>query len=157
MRCALKSSIWPVLALLAGLFLPSCEAADKARMKLVGIKVCDPEPESAEWVLMEAVKAASEKDDDKGWDRLQKVLHSSERSTNALRGWHEGNWKRMRAQMSNYVDDQGCFTLVDFKAMQGNVGIDYYVKNKTRDMPTPCAVYQDENNNKLWRVKRCSL
>lgn len=72
MRCALKSSIWPVLALLAGLFLPSCEAADKARMKLVGIKVCDPEPESAEWVLMEAVKAASEKDDDKGWDRLQK-------------------------------------------------------------------------------------
>jgi hypothetical protein len=137
--------------------LISCESVDKARMKLFGIKVCSPEPETAEWVINEVVQAAKDTDEERGWVRLQKVLHSSERTPNALRGWQDGNWPRMRKQVSNYLDDQGCFTLRDFRTQQGDRGIDFFVENRQRDMPTPCAVYQDENNNRLWRVKRCSL
>ncbi len=144
-----------LLILLA--LLTSCDAIDKARMKVLGIQVCKPEVETAEWVLMEVVLAAKDADEERGWERLQKVLHSSERTANALRGWHEGNWPRMRKQVKDYLDDQGCFTLRDFKAQQGERGVDFFIENRSRDLPTPCAVYQDENNNHLWRVKRCSL
>lgn len=136
--------------------LGGCETVDKARMKLFGVQVCNPEPETAEWVLREALLAASDKDEETGWARFQKVLHSAERSPNALRGWREGSWKRMRNQHALYLDDNECFTLRDFK-LQQNDGIDFFVENRHRDLPTPCAVYLDHNNNKLWRVKRCSL
>ena len=118
---------------------------------------CKPEVESAEWVLMEAVQAANDADEERGWERLQKVLHSSERTPNALRGWHDGNWGRMRRQAKNYLDAEGCFTLRDFNKQQGDRGIDFFFDNKARELPTPCAVYKDENNNMLWRIKRCSL
>ena len=144
-----------VLALLVT--CTSCETVDAARMKLFGINVCNPEPETAEWVMMEAVLAAKDKDEERGWERLQKVLHSSERSPNALRGWQDGNWPRMRRQVKDYLDEQGCYTLRDFRKQQGERGIDFYFENKSRDLPTPCAVYKDENNNMLWRIKRCSL
>lgn len=134
----------------------ACETIDKARMKLFGITVTNPESETAEWVLREALYAAADKDEEKGWERLQKVLHSDQRTTNALRGWHEHNWPRMRKQAHLYLDDQGTFILRDFKVQQ-NGGVDYFVENRHRDMPTPCAVYIDPANNGLWRIKRCSF
>ena len=149
----MRVGVW----LIVGCSMLGCETIDAARMKLFGITVCQPEPESAEWVLMEAVQAAKDSDEERGWERLQKVLHSSERSPNALRGWHDGNWGRMRRQANNYLDEQGCFTLRDFNKQQGDRGIDFYFENKSRELPTPCAVYKDENNNMLWRIKRCSL
>jgi hypothetical protein len=137
--------------------LGGCETFDKARMKLVGVKVCNPDQGSAEWVLNEAVQSAKDSDEERGWARLQKVLHSSERSVNALKGWHEGNWPRMRRQVKHYLDDKGCFTLRDFRTQQGDAGIDFFMENDERDLPTPCAVYIDADNNKQWRIKRCSM
>lgn len=133
-----------------------CETLDKARMKVLGITVCNPEPESAEWVLREALMAAAEKDEDKGWGRFQKILHTQERSTNALKGWLAGSFSRMRRQHHLYLDEQGCFVLRDFRTLS-NEGIDYFVGNRFRDLPTPCSVYIDRDNNNLWRIKRCSL
>lgn len=145
------------LCLVAGaLLLPGCEAIDKARMRILGVTVDQPEPETAEWVIKQALMAAADKDEERGWANFQKMLHTSERTTNALRGWYQGNWPRMRHQTKLYLDDQGRFVLRDFKIQQ-NEGIDYFVENKVRDLPTPCSVYIDHNNNNLWRIKRCSL
>lgn len=146
-----------VLALvLAPLSLSACEAVDRARMKLVGVVVDQPEVESAEWVIKEALHAAAEPDAEKGWERFQKILHSNERTTNALNGWRQFGWPRMRRQAKLYLDEQGRFTLRDFKVQQ-NEGIDFFIESKVRELPTPCSVYIDHANNKLWRIKRCSL
>ena len=139
------------------LLFSACDTVDKARMRLFGVHVCAPEQETAEWVIAEALQAAADPDEEKGWARLQKVLHSSERTGASLRSWREGNWARMRRQTNLYLDSQKCFDLVDFREMQGEVGYDYFVANKQRELPTPCSVYLDPNNNNLWRIKRCSL
>ena len=83
-------------------------------------------------------------------------MHSQERTTNALKGWQQFGWPRIRRQAKLYLDEHDRFVLRDFKTMQ-NDGIDFFLENRERDMPTPCAVYLDFANNKHWRVKRCSL
>ncbi len=137
--------------------LSGCDTIDKARMRLFGVHVCAPEDESAEWVIAQALRAASDPDEERGWLAFQKVLHSSERTPAALRAWQEGSWSRMRRQAHLYLDESKCFQLVDFREMQGEVGYDYFVANRERELPTPCSVYLDANNNNLWRIKRCSL
>ncbi len=142
------------LAVLTG--ATGCETFDKARMKLLGITVDKPEPETAEWVIKEVLLAAKDPDEARGWDKFQKLLHSQERSTNALKGWQQFGWPRMRRQAHLYLDEHDRLVLRDFKVMQ-NDGIDFFLENRERDLPTPCAVYLDFANNKHWRVKRCSL
>ncbi len=133
-----------------------CEVVDKARMKLLGVTVENPEPETAEWVIREVLMAAKDPDAEKGWERFQKMLHSQERTNNALRGWQQFGWPRLKRQAHLYLDEQNRYVLRDFKVMQ-NDGIDFFLENRERDLPTPCAVYLDYANNKHWRVKRCSL
>ena len=133
-----------------------CEVVDKARMKVLGVTVENPEPETAEWVLREVLMAAKDPDAEKGWERFQKMLHSQERTNNALRGWQQFGWPRIKRQAHLYLDDQNRYILRDFRVMQ-NDGIDFFLENRERDLPTPCAVYLDFANNKHWRVKRCSL
>ena len=141
--------------LVAGLC--ACDTVDKARMRIFGVHVCAPAEETAEWVIAQALAAASDPDEEHGWSAFQKMLHSSERTPAALRSWREGSWARMRRQAGLYLDSSKCFNLVDFREMQGEVGFDYFVANRQREMPTPCSVYLDPNNNNLWRIKRCSL
>lgn len=149
-----------IVRLAAGLALlfaiGGCEVVDKARMKVLGVTVENPEPETAEWVLREVLMAAKDPDAEKGWERFQKMLHSQERTNNALRGWQQFGWPRIKRQAHLYLDDQNRYVLRDFKVMQ-NDGIDFFLENRERDLPTPCAVYLDYANNKHWRVKRCSL
>ncbi len=137
--------------------LGGCDTFDKTRMRIFGVHVCAPEEETAEWVIAQALTAAADPDEEHGWAQFQKMLHSSERSPAALRAWREGSWARMRRQTNLYLDASKCFDLVDFREMQGEVGYDYFVANRQREMPTPCSVYTDPNNNNLWRIKRCSL
>ncbi len=154
-----------VLTLFFSLPLSGCdmvaETVDKIRVKVLGITVCEPERETAEWVLKRALDAATEKNADRGWERFQKMLHSSEQSPNALRGWYTMGWKRMRRQAKDYLDPDGCFKIVDFKKVMSSrqllVGVDYYIESHKKEMPTPCAVYIDEEKGGKWRIRRCSL
>jgi hypothetical protein len=145
-----------VLVCTAFVGLLGCEAVDKARMKLVGVTVDHPEAETAEWVLAEALQAAVDPDAEKGWERFQQVLHSQERTPAALASWQQFGWPRLRKQARHYLDEEGRFVLRDFRNQQ-NEGIDFFLENRTRELPTPCSVYLDYANNKLWRIKRCSL
>lgn len=155
----------PLLA--AALLLPlgGCDMVgktiDKARMKLFGITVTDPDPESAEWVLKQAIDAANDSNEERGWEQFQQVLHSEERTPNALRGWYDHAWKRMRRQAKDYVQEDGSFKIVDFKEMMrsagGTAGYEYFIESSKKQMPTPCAVYVDDGNGGKWRIRRCSL
>ena len=155
MRLHVKLAFSSVILLLV--FGVGCDTIDKTRMRIFGIHICAPEEETAEWVIAQALNAASDSDEERGWLAFQKLLHSSERTPAALRSWREGSWSRMRRQVNLYLDSGKCFNLVDFREMQGEVGYDYFVANRQREMPTPCSVYTDANNNNLWRIKRCSL
>lgn len=151
--------------LAAAVLLSGCEAiqetADKARMKLFGVVVLDPPKGSAEWVLKEVVDSALDKNEERGWERFQVVLHSEERTPNALRSWYDHAWKRMRRQMPDYVEPDGSFKIVDFKKMMLNVGglagYEFFIESRMKEMPTPCTVYIDEASGGEWRVRRCSL
>lgn len=135
---------------------------DKARMKLVGVTVTNPERESAEWVLKQAIEAARDKNAERGWEKFQKILHSSEQSPNALRGWYTGAWKRLGRQVEDYILEDGVsFKIVDYKEVMSStgqlVGLDYYIVSRKKEMPTPCAVYRDDEKGGKWRIRRCSL
>ena len=154
------------LAIAMVIGLSGCDSVkmtiDKIRMKTIGITVCEPEKGSAEWVMMEAIEAASDKNAERGWERFQKVLHTSERSPNALRSWYTGAWPRMRRQISDYdLDGDGCYKIVNVKEMVksygGLAGLEFYIVSRKKDMPTPCAVYLDDEHGGAWRVRRCSL
>lgn len=159
------SPLMKVASLAVVLSLGGCEMIgetwDKVILKVFGLTVCEPERESAEWVLKRALDAAVEKDGEKGWEQFQKILHSSEQTPNALRGWYTMGWKRMRRQAKDYLDSDGCFKIVDFKKVMTSrnelAGVDYYVESHKKEMPTPCAVYIDEEKGDKWRIKRCSL
>lgn len=144
------------LGLLCGLALSGCKTVDKIRMKTLGVMVCEPAEETAEWVIMEALLAGKTDSREKGWERLQAVLHTSERSPAALRSWNEMVYPRLRRQADHYLDGDGCFRLVNFREMQ-NGGIDFYVESHRKEMPTPCSVYADGGQGGRWRIKRCSL
>ena len=137
------------------------KTVDKARMKILGIVVTNPDPESAEWVIKEAIESAMDPNEEAGWERFQKTLHTEERTPNALRGWYEGGWKRMRRQAKDYVDQDGSFKIVDFKEIMlsagGVAGYEFYLESHRKEMPTPCAVYTDDENGGKWRIRRCSL
>lgn len=137
------------------------KTVDKARMKIFGIVVTNPDPESAEWVIKQAIEAAMDSNEETGWERFQQTLHSEERTPNALRGWYEGGWKRMRRQAKDYVDPDGSFKIVDFKEIMasagGIAGYEFYLESHRKEMPTPCAVYTDDDNGGKWRIRRCSL
>lgn len=134
---------------------------DKARMKLVGIVVTSPEPETAEWVIKEAIEAAHDSNEEAGWERFQQMLHSEERTPNALRSWYEGGWKRMRRQAKDYLQPDGSFKIVDFREIMRSTGelagYEFFLESHKKPMPTPCAVYIDDGSNGKWRIRRCSL
>ncbi|MBP46510.1 MAG: hypothetical protein CMH53_01065 [Myxococcales bacterium] len=155
-----------VTSLILLLLLGGCDSIrttiDKVRLKTIGITVTEPDTETAEWVLMNAIEAARDKNEAAGWQKFQHMLHSSERSVAALRGWYTGAWPRMRKQIDHYdINGDGSFKIVDVREMTrsagGIAGYEYYIVSKKKEMPTPCAVYKDEENGEKWRIRRCSL
>jgi len=145
--------------------LGGCEYIQKtivqARLKVLGITVCEPAKESAEWVLMKTLEAMNDKDTEEGWERFQVLLHSKERTINSLRGWRQMTWRRMRKQRDHYLDEDGCYKIVKLREITSSrgklQGLEYYVESKHKEMGTPCAVYKDKKNKKRWRIKRCSF
>lgn len=137
------------------------EQVTMVRIKVLGIEVCEPDKESAEWVLMEVLKAMNKKDSEAGWERFQKMLHSKERNPNSLRGWNQMGWRRMRKQKDHYLNEDGCYKIVKLRKVESTrgelQGVEYYLESKKKDMGTPCSVYKDEDNKGKWRIKRCSL
>lgn len=137
------------------------EQATLARIKLLGIEVCEPTRETAEWVIMETLKAMNNKNSEAGWERFQTMLHSKERNPNSLRGWHQMGWRRMQKQKDHYLNDDGCYKIVKVRKIESSrgelQGVEYYIESKKKDMGTPCAVYKDEERGDRWRIKRCSL
>ncbi len=150
-----------IATLMASTMFCGCETIDKIRLKTLGITVSDPEVETAEWVLMQAVEAAQDKNAERGWEKFQRLLHTSERSTNALQGWLRGGWPRLRRQVDDYIADDGSFRIVDLKKMDTSTGelagIDFYIESRKKENPTPCAVYIDKKKGNRWRIRRCSL
>ena len=160
LRTALPALLSLLLPALSGCDYIS-EVATQAQIKVFGITVCDPDKESAEWVLMKTLQAMNAKDPEKGWEDFQKLLYSSERTLNALRGWRQMTWKRLRKQRDHYLDEDGCYKIVKQRKIESSrgklQGLEFYVQSKYKDMGTPCAVSRDKGNKGRWRIKRCSF
>ncbi|GEM_PF-3591975 len=137
------------------------EQVTKARIKVLGITVCEPARETAEWVLMKTLKAMQEKNDEKGWESFQKLLHSQERTVNSLRSWRQMTWRRMRKQKDHYLDEDGCYKIIQLRKLESSrgtlQGLEFYVESNKKEMGTPCSVYRDKDNKDRWRIKRCSF
>ncbi len=160
-RTALRLTVW----LLAASGITACDTVhrtiDKARMKIMGIEVLDPERETAEWVLRQALDAANNENEEEGWERFQRMLHSEERTPNSLRNWYDNGWKRMRRQAKDYLGPDNSFKLMDYKEIMSSTGelagVEFYIASAKKEMPTPCAVYRDAEQEDRWRIRRCSL
>ncbi len=162
---AYRTALTFTVMLLAAAGLTACDTVgktiDKARMKIMGIEVLDPERETAEWVLRQAIDAANNSNEEEGWERFQKMLHSDERTPNSLRNWYDNGWKRMRRQAKDYLAPDNSFKLADYKEIMSSTGelagVEFFVVSTKKEMPTPCAVYRDAEQEDRWRIRRCSL
>lgn len=160
MSCAAIGLLALAMPLLSG-----CDYAEntitQARIKVLGITVCEADRESAEWVLMQTIKAMRAEDSEAGWEDFQKLLHTKERSVNSLRGWRQMTWRRMRKQRDHYLDADGCYKIVKLRKVESSrgdlQGLEFYIESKHKDMGTPCSVYKDDDAKGKWRIKRCSF
>ena len=157
--------LWLTFVVMVSCTMPGCDYVNEqvtlVRLKVLGIEVCEAEKETAEWVLMEILKAMNDKSNEAGWEKFQRMLHTKERNANSMRSWHQNAWKRMRKQKDHYLNDKGCYKILKIRKIESSLGelqgVEYYLQSNKKEMGTPCSVYKDKENKNRWRIKRCSL
>lgn len=159
-------------AIVALLLLASLGACDKVKELVsspalpsldrpLGERFCTPNRETAPWVLKQALDAAGQEDTQESWQTFEKMLHSSQRTPDALQRWRTSGWQRLRRRSSGYVDGKGCFKVVDIEMVMNDsdelIGMVYAVADPERVAPGTCALYADAGNGNRWRIKECEL
>ncbi len=131
------------------------------KMKLgIGTDISSPDEGTPEWVVQQALAAAAESDEEKGWDRFARLLHSEQRYANSLKQWRAFKFRDFRKRVQNYVKDAKGPTYTIMRWVEeGEKGdtLTIFVESNKTDMPTPCTVQIDDNLKGLWKITRCSL
>ena len=146
-------------ALLFSLLIP-VGGCQMVRKKLgVVTEISDPSPGSPEWVVMEAIKAAMEKDEPKAWAAFREQLHSKELNSPASeKNWRQMNFQTFRRKVKLYLeDDTRPYYKLHYLEADNNGHTKVYVHNEKSDMPTPCKVAPDPKANGAWKITLCSL
>jgi hypothetical protein len=136
------------------------EGCQMFRKKLgIVTEVSDPSPGSPEWVIMEAIKAAMEKDEPKAWATFRTLLHSKELNSPASeKNWRQMNFQTFRRKVKLYTeDDMRPYYKLHYLESDNNGHTKVYVHNEKSDMPTPCKVAPDPKANGAWKITLCSL
>lgn len=126
----------------------------QVKMKLgIGEKVTNPAPGTPEAVLQEVLRAASNPDEEAGWERFSTLLHSAEiESPQAMTKWRTMNFPAIRRKVEYLLEDKAAATFVIMDRREEPPSLILSVKNSQSDLPTPCKLRQDPSAGNAWRV-----
>ena len=125
----------------------------------IGTVIEDPEPGTPEATIKLAIEAAATPDEDKGWKKFRRLLHSEQRKSPASeRSWRENNFRAFRKKWKYYVldPDKMSFRIVREREYEEEDGtLELFIENSKSEMPTPCSLKKDHDG--AWRIMKCSL
>lgn len=141
--------------------LATTSGCQKLRMQFqLKTTVSDPEPESPKWVVHQAIVAAMEKDEAKAWEAFSQMLHSSEKkSQQNWREWRQLRFSTFQRKVHLYLEDDNVAEW-EFRYMdeQDDGAIRLFVHNAgDPELPTPCRLRKDPEQDMKWRIYNCSL
>ena len=146
------------LALVAVLL---CAAGCQQVRRLAGIHttIDAPEPGTPEAVLFDALSAAIEPDEAKGWKAFRALLHSDQlASAISEKTWRTMNFSALRRKARLYLEDDGkpIYKLAYTEDI-APAGLKLFIYNEKSEVPTPCTVNPDPQRANAWRISICSL
>lgn len=147
-----------IAALLVGglaLNVGGCKEVDK----LITETIDDPDPESPEWVVQQAIMAAMEKDEPTGWKRFRGLLHSGQtKSLKSEKSWRQMNFAAFRRKVPLYLKDKTKPVYeLEYTEDFDDGAKKLFITNNRSDVPTPCQLEPDPAAGNKWRIVRCSL
>lgn len=147
----------PYPALVTGLSLVlalSFGGCQKVKMKLgIGDKVTNPDPGTPEAIVQEVLRAASNPDEEAGWERFSALLHSAELdSPVAMNDWRNMKFPAIRKKAAYLIEDKNTMAYVVMDRREEPPSLILMVKNSQSDLPTPCKLRQDPSGGNAWRV-----
>ncbi|MGM0575452.1 MAG: hypothetical protein ACQEXJ_06950 [Myxococcota bacterium] len=115
--------------------------------------------QAQEAVIAEAIQAALEEDEAKGWRQFEALLHSGQKlAPHSLQNWREFNFSSFRRKVDLYVKDDAegvAFEVVRVDELPGD-RVKLFIRNE-KSSPTPCTVKKDPEADGAWRIHNCSL
>lgn len=146
--------------LLAALFLgPACDKVDKWLGCKVTTTISEGDLSTPEGVVLEAIRAALEKDEEDGWNRFRALLHSRQLESQASeKNWRTLNFQTFRRKLPLYLEDDTAPVYKRCYSEEVHADtVKVYIQNEKSEMPTPCSLKKDAEAGGAWRIDLCSL
>lgn len=152
MRVGLALAVACLLVLSAG-----CQ--DVRRMAGITTTIDNPEAGTPEAVLYDALTAALDADEAKGWKAFRALLHSEQLSSAiSEKTWRTMNFSTLRRKARLYLEDDGKPTYkLAYTEDVAPSSIKLFIFNEKSEVPTPCTLKPDAAHNNAWRISLCSL
>ncbi len=118
-----------------------------------------PEAGTPEAVLYDALVAAIEPDEAKGWKAFRGLLHSEQLSSAiSEKTWRTMNYSTLRRKARLYLEDDGkpAYKLAYTEDVAPS-SLKLFIFNEKSEVPTPCTLKPDVTQNNAWRISLCSL
>ncbi len=145
--------------MVAALLLTSVGCQDVRRMAGITTTIDDPDPGTPEAVLYDALTAALDKDEAKGWKAFRSLLHSEQLSSAiSEKTWRTMNFSTLRRKARLYLEDDGkpAYQLA-YTEDVAPASLKLFIFNEKSEVPTPCTLKPDPAQNNAWRISLCSL
>lgn len=126
----------------------------KIRSKIgMGTTISSPDPGTPEKVIQDVLKAARMSDEADGWVAFSMLLHSQESSSPAaMNEWQTMRFPTMRRKVDFLLVDKAALVYKLMDKREEGKELKVYVNNSQSDMPTPCTLRRDPEQNNAWRV-----
>ena len=138
-----------------------CTAGCQQVRRLAGIHttVESPEAGSPEAVIFDALTAALEPDEAKGWKAFRELLHSDQLVSGiSEKTWRTMNFSALRRKSRLYLEDDSLPTYkLAYTEDIAPAGLKLFIYNEKSEVPTPCTVNPDPNHANAGRISICSL
>ena len=110
-------------------------------------------------ILFNALAAALEPDEAKGWKAYRALLHSEQLSSAiSEKTWRTMNYSTLRRKARLYLEDDGkpAYKLAYSEGV-APTSLKLFIFNEKSEVPTPCTLKPDATQQNAWRISLCSL
>ena len=144
---------------LTALLLCTAGCQQVRRMAGIHTTVEAPEAGSPEAVVFDALAAALDPNEPKGWKSFKALLHSDQlASPISEKTWRTMNFSALRRKARLYLEDDALPTYkLAYTEDMAPAGLKLFIFNEKSEVPTPCTVHPDPQHNNAWRISMCSL
>jgi len=129
------------------------------RMAGIHTTIDAPEAGTPEAVLFDALAAAIEPDEAKGWKAYRALLHSEQLSSAiSEKTWRTMNYSTLRRKARLYLEEDGNLSYkLAYSEEVAPASLKLFIFNEKSEVPTPCTLKPDAAHNNAWRISLCSL